>query len=191
MYQIHHTEAIVLGYKNTGDYDRVFTFLTKDYGIVYAKATGIRRESSKSRYVLSLFSYCDIDLVYGKNYWRVTQAKLIDPHDALPHNTFSIMVAARVSKLIRKLCMSDEPISNIFQEYQILLSEINNKYITKDNVASLEVLSVIKILTSLGYVNESSMLDIIKDGVSASDIDTQKKKTLVKYINNALKFSQM
>ena len=74
MYHIHHTEGIILGSKNFGEAGRYYFIFTRDLGMIYASAQGVRKMSSKLRYILQDFSYIKIDLVKGKDFWRVASA---------------------------------------------------------------------------------------------------------------------
>ncbi len=74
MHHIYHTEGIILGSKNYGETGKYYSIFTRDLGMVYASAQGVRKISSKFRYVLQDFSYVKVDLVRGRDFWRVTSA---------------------------------------------------------------------------------------------------------------------
>ena len=42
--------------------------------MIYASASGVRKMSSKLRFVLQDFAYIKVDLVRGKDFWRLTSA---------------------------------------------------------------------------------------------------------------------
>jgi recombinational DNA repair protein (RecF pathway) len=50
MYQKYHTEAIVLGSIERGEADRTIALMTRDFGLVRARASAVRSETSKMRY---------------------------------------------------------------------------------------------------------------------------------------------
>ena len=72
MHHIYHTEGIILGSRNIGEAGKYYYIFTRDLGMIYASASGVRKMSSKLRYVLQDFAYLKIDLVQGKDFWRVT-----------------------------------------------------------------------------------------------------------------------
>ena len=74
MYHIHHTEGIILSSKNYGEAGKYYSLLTRDLGLINASAQGVRKISSKLRFVLQDFSYIKVDLVHGKDFWRLTSA---------------------------------------------------------------------------------------------------------------------
>ena len=78
MHHIYHTEGIVLESRNFGEAGKYFSIFTRDLGLVTASAQGIRKMSSKLRFVLQDFSYVKIDLVSGRNIFRVTNVLKMD-----------------------------------------------------------------------------------------------------------------
>ena len=74
MHHIYHTEGIILGSRNFGEAGKHYYIFTRDLGMITATAQGVRKMSSKLRFVLQDFSYIKIDLVQGKNIFRVTNA---------------------------------------------------------------------------------------------------------------------
>ena len=78
MHHIYHTEAFVLGSNQNGEDSKIITLYTKELGLVRAKAQGIRKLASKLRFTLQNFSYAKVDLVRGKEIWRITTASPLD-----------------------------------------------------------------------------------------------------------------
>ena len=74
MHNIYHTEGIILESKNFGEAGRYYSIFTRELGMVYASAQGVRKMSSKLRFILQDLSYINIDLVQGKDFWRITSA---------------------------------------------------------------------------------------------------------------------
>ncbi len=72
MHHIYHTEGIILGSKNFGEAGRYYFIFTRELGMIYASAQGVRKMSSKLRFVLQDFAYLKIDLIQGKDFWRIT-----------------------------------------------------------------------------------------------------------------------
>ena len=74
MHHIHHTEAFVLGSSPKGEDSKLLRLYTRELGLVYAHAQAVRKLSSKLRFTLQDFSRASVDLVRGKEIWRVTTA---------------------------------------------------------------------------------------------------------------------
>jgi len=55
MHHIHHTEGIILESRNFGEGGKYYSIFTRDLGMVYASAQGVRKMSSKLRFILQDF----------------------------------------------------------------------------------------------------------------------------------------
>jgi len=75
MHVIHHTQGFILCSRNVREADKVFYIYTRDFGLVMALAKAVRKLSSKLRYNLQDFYYVNLDLVRGREIWRVTHAQ--------------------------------------------------------------------------------------------------------------------
>ena len=98
MHHIYHTEGIILGSRNYGEAGKYYSIFTRDLGMVYASAQGVRRMSSKLRFVLQDFAYLKIDLVQGKDFWRVTNASKTNLLEQLSKNSGTFEVFSNIDK---------------------------------------------------------------------------------------------
>ena len=93
MHHIYHTEGIILGSNNFGETGKYYAIFTRDLGMIYASAQGVRKMSSKLRFVLQDFAYLKIDLVKGKDFWRLTNASKTNKLENLSGpGTFEVFV---------------------------------------------------------------------------------------------------
>src|SRR3989344_8264244 len=109
MHHIYHTEGIILGSKNFGEAGKYFYIFTRDLGMVTASAQGVRKMSSKLRFILQDFSYTKIDLVSGRNIFRVTSASKVNMLEDITKNPGAIRVFANISRLLKRLLAGVEP----------------------------------------------------------------------------------
>ncbi len=77
-YATYTTDAIICGTYSRAEHDSNLLLYTKDAGMVYARAPGVRALQSKLRYALQDFSYSQITMVHGRHEWRVTGAICIE-----------------------------------------------------------------------------------------------------------------
>ena len=56
MHHIYHTEGIILGSRNFGEAGKYYYIFTRDLGMITAGAQGVRKMSSKLRFVLQDFA---------------------------------------------------------------------------------------------------------------------------------------
>src|SRR3989344_2260267 len=99
MHHIYHTEGIILGSRNFGEAGKYYNVFTRDLGMIYATAQGVRKISSKLRFVLQDFVYLKIDLVQGKDFWRVTSVSKTDKLEKITKNPETFIVFSNIARL--------------------------------------------------------------------------------------------
>src|SRR3989344_4669221 len=99
MHHIYHTEGIILGSKNFGESGRYYSIFTRNLGMVYASAQGVRKMSSKLRFILQDFACVKIDLVQGKDFWRVPSASKGNILERLSKNPEFFAVVSNIAKV--------------------------------------------------------------------------------------------
>ena len=102
MHHIYHTEGIILGSGNFGETGKYYSVFTRDLGLVFASAQGVRKMSSKLRFVLQDFAYLKIDLVKGRDFWRITNVSKTNKLEKLQEPEI-LKVFASISKLLKRL----------------------------------------------------------------------------------------
>jgi len=194
MHHIYHTKGFVLSSWNMGEANKLFYIYTKDLGLIRATAQGIRLNKSKLRFSLQNFSYSNIDLVRGKDMWRITSAKNISSFPFLRSDSDSLILVARVSKLLERLCTGEESNKKIFENFIQALHLLDNTSLTKESKEALEIHLVLNVLNSLGYIGHSDLLN--KYLSSPFDVDLTEnvlkdRKSIVTHINRAISESQL
>jgi DNA repair protein RecO len=182
MYSIYNTPALVLNKKDHSDNDVVLTFLTKEFGLIRAVATGLRKEKSKLRFSLQAFSVTDVSLVKGKGMWRVTNAKHIESLVGEKNN-----ILDKIKLTIERLVYGEEG-SDL---YNIVVNGVKTD--SKD-YESVERIIIMRILNELGYIERKGLNDFFKDTNISIDLIEKSnlmKKDIIKFINNAFKVSNM
>jgi DNA repair protein RecO (recombination protein O) len=164
-YAIHTTEGLVLSYKPLREADRVYSVLTRDFGLIRATATGVRKDTSKLRGALEPVVLSSISLVRGKEYWRATSAEVIG---RIPSTRDILKPLA----LLEKLVQGEAPNPELFEAVKEML---NAECSTYDEM--FEIRLVATILFHLGYLNKS-------------DLDLE-KKDLIKAVNKGIEASHL
>ena len=159
MHHIYHTEGIILGSRNFGETGRYYYIFTRDLGMITASAQGVRKMASKLRHVLQDFSYLKIDLVQGKNIFRVTNALKTNALEKITKMPENFKVFANIANLLKRLLAGVEPNQSLFADLLNGLSVLE-KAETKENLLNIEAVIVLRILNNLGYIGDN---DIIKD----------------------------
>ena len=157
MHHIYHTEGIILGSKNFGEAGRYYYVFTRDLGMISASAQGVRKMSSKLRFVLQDFSYLKIDLVQGKNIFRVTNASKTGILEHITKQSETFEVFANIARLLKRLLTGVESNEALFADLLHGLS-ILEKAKTKNDLRNIEAIIVLRILNNLGYIGENDIL---------------------------------
>ena len=193
MHHIYHTEGIILGSRNYGEAGRCFYVFTRDLGMIYASAQGVRKISSKLRFVLQDFTYVKLDLVRGKDFWRITSASKTNMLEGIARDSTKLEIMVNVSKLLRRLLAGEDPNSILFQDL-ILGLEILDKNTEKFELPNVEVILVLRILNNLGYIGGQENIKNLIQSPFENDLVyevAKKKKDILVEINKALKETQL
>lgn len=146
MYAKYTTEAIVLGSRERGEADKTIILLTKDFGLLFARAIGARKESSLMRYALATSSMARVSLVRGKREWRVAGA--VPTASRLPE--MPLHVFARMARLVSRLVHGEEENMHLFETVRAAHEAL--KVAEKHALPSIELLAVARVLHALGYI---------------------------------------
>lgn len=189
MHHIYHTEGIILGSKNFGETGRYYSIFTRDLGMVYASAQGVRKMSSKLRFVLQDFAYIKLDLVQGKDFWRITSAGKTNKLGQLIKNPETFAVFFNIAKLLKRLLAGVERNESLFVDLMNSLS-ILEKIGTKEGLRNIEAIIVLRILNNLGYIGENEILqNLVKSPFEENLIFefSKSRSQVLHQINKALK----
>jgi DNA repair protein RecO (recombination protein O) len=189
MHHIYHTEGIILGSRNFGEAGKYYSIFTRDLGMVSASAQGVRKMSSKLRFVLQDFSYLKIDLVRGKDFWRVTSATKANRLEQITKRPETFAIFKNVSYLLKRLLSGEEANETLFLDVLSGLSVLE-KSVTKEELRNVEIILVLRILSNLGYIGESKDLEnLIKSPFEENMLFEASKSRIeiLNQINKALK----
>jgi DNA repair protein RecO len=157
MHPIYHTEGIILESRNYGEAGKCYFIFTRDFGMVFASAQGVRKISSKLRYVLQDFSYVKIDLVRGKDFWRLTSASKTNLLESLPKRPETFEIFSNIARLLKRLLAGEEPNETLFADLLSGLSVLE-KAGTMEECRNIEAIMVLRLLSNLGYIGGSEAL---------------------------------
>ena len=197
MHTIFETEAFVLNSRATGEANKVLDLLTKDFGFIRATAQGLRQLRSKLRYSLTDFSFVSVSLVRGREVWRVTTAtKKGDSLYQIKSQT-SRETLFRIFALLRRVLQGEETHSELFDTVVALFLFLskNENVISKEMLMSSEEVTVLRVLSLLGYVKDEKEFDFVLGSYSYEEALLQeafnKRKLIVTEINRALQASHL
>ncbi len=158
MHHIHHTEGLILGSKNYGEAGKCYYLFTRDLGMIFASAQGVRKMSSKLRYVLQDFSYIKVDLVRGKDFWRLTSASKTNLLENISKNKEALKVFVNIARLLKRLLAGELANQNLFADLVggfLMLEKFENE----TDLRNIEAIMVLRILHNLGYIGGNENLN--------------------------------
>lgn len=189
MHHIYHTEGIILGSRNYGEAGKYYDILTRDLGLVRASASGVRKVSSRLRYVLQDFNYIKVDLVRGKDFWRVTTASKSNVLESFSKNIKAVQVFANIARLLRRLLAGESENIKLFDNLIQGMAFLSTQTTPKE-MQNTEAVIVLRILNDLGYIGSSAQISLFLDSPFLDEILPRVRDSraeILKHINNALK----
>lgn len=194
MHHIYHTHGFILNSRNTGEANKMLTVYTREMGLVRVACQGVRFAKSKLRFALQDFSYTKIDLVRGKELWRVTSATNITSFPYARSDRQSLLLIARISKLLERVCDGEEESGIIFDDFIQALYLLDDTSVSASTREALELHLVLRIMNTLGYIGDSTILSEYLstpfDKIEESSI-LKERQSIIAHINKALNESQL
>ncbi len=190
MYEKYTTGALVLGSFEAGEHDKLFTLYTRDFGLVRARASAVRKMESKMRHALPLFAPASVSLVRGTRGWRVAGARAGHYKDLPPEGAHTY---ARIAQLLMRLVRGEERHEYLYE----VLREARDACAEKQSVAlhSLELLCVARMLYTLGYLSTAALTTALFANAQFADQDLETvhegKKEMLTIVNRAIADSQL
>lgn len=185
MYQKYQTEALILGSRESGENDRIYSFFTKEFGLVRARASAVRAERSKMRYALQNYSRAEVALVRGKRGWRAAGASSLQSAHG---DVRGVSTFARIAELTMRLVHGEEANEYLFAA----LAEAHGALMVErcDAFGMIEIVCVARILYALGYISTEALSTALfthtaYTGESLLEAETM-KDTLLNSINKAI-----
>jgi recombinational DNA repair protein (RecF pathway) len=150
VYQKYLTPAIVISSRDAGEADRSFALYTERFGLVWARASAVRRSTSKMRMALPLYAGATVSLIKGAAGWRVAGAQATRTPMSIPVERVGGF--ARIAQLVMRLVHGEEEHQHL---YEVLAGAQQCLFETDLSDRSIELLCVARVLHSLGYVPTS------------------------------------
>ena len=193
-HHIYQTECIILGSRNIGESNRFFFLLTKDLGLILASAQGVRELKSKLRYRLQDLRHVVVELVRGKEIWRITNVEHPRDFQELFRDNEKTALVRRISALMRRLVQGEAKDPALFHVLSQLFRFLEEQDLSTEDLHTLEVLVNLKVLHLLGYGSEHEVFRPFYMMPPSKDLllhmEPVKKRALSE-INRALKESHL
>jgi len=195
-YRQYESEGLILSGGDVGEQERLVELFTRELGLIRAIARGVRRENSKLRYGLTDFTVGTFSFVRGKEVWRLTGAVAdINAYSELAHVPERQEALARVVSLVRRLVPGEEKNAELFDILLGTIGYLRSAPNTEVGDDRFEIITVLRILHTLGYVAKQAPYGGLLDSVELSESVVQDvnkmRKEMVDAINASLHESQL
>lgn len=192
-YHVYHTEALILSGRPSGEGDRRLFCYTRELGLVVAHARSLREGRSRLRYALQTFAHAEIDLVRGKQTWRLISARPVDSLGDLWRHPSKRRILAHHTGLLERLIQGEERHEVLFDD--ILQGLVFLRTVSEEReLRAAELLLVIRLLTHLGYWGDKELhAPLFEDGWTEEALAYAgaHRPTLLLRVNEALRASQL
>lgn len=148
-YATYTTEAIVCGTNDRNTVDRSFLLFTREGGMLYAQARGVRRETSKQRSALQDFTRVRVSLIRGQSGWRVGSIEALENYYARAVDRAARGSVVAFMKLIRRFTRGEEASPIVYDYVVEALGCISGVVAER---ATFDALVQVRFLGHLGYV---------------------------------------
>lgn len=193
-HHIYHTRGVILASNAVGESNRFYKIFTEELGLVGGSAQSVREGKSKLRYTLQDFSMVTVDLVRGKEVWRIVSAGTHRPLDVIKNDHARLKLFASYCALLSRFLHGEGRDQELFDEVTRVADFIEKKTIPDELTLSFETLATLRVLAHLGYVDGEGYEKFLDRDAYSVDIleDFEKIRPVVLHkINEALNASHL
>ncbi len=206
MHAIRTTPGFITSSRPSGEAGKLISVFTRDLGLVFASAQGIRFEKSKLRPFTQDHSFGLFSFVRGKEFWRLTSAQegtdmrtdvnIANAADRPRRVDESRTLLARIASLLDRLLHGEEAHPELFDCIEMSSRFLaDSPELNAEEMETLESLVVIRMLRHLGYIGHSGDLDGYVDSARVSRQLLKelgaKRGLMNRHINKALRESHL
>jgi recombinational DNA repair protein (RecF pathway) len=190
MHDIHHSEAFVLDRYHIKEHDGMIVLFTKELGVIHAQATGVLKHSAKLRSHLQPYSFIKVDLVRGRQVWRLTNARLIE-NPCFTEKSPLLKLYIQYLHGITRFYVGEEPHAELFSHAKVLLFHVRAEQETTLSLEDIATVSLFKLFYYLGYIEHTDEDGVyLQEGI-VSPHDNRNISSLALRVRNALKTTQL
>ncbi|NTW15580.1 MAG: DNA repair protein RecO [Candidatus Moranbacteria bacterium] len=164
--------AIVIGKRETGETDRLYSLYTRELGKVRAKAIGVRKPAAKLASALETLTLSDVTVVRGKGAGRIAGSIAEETFPNIRADFAALSLAlSTVAEFdaVVGLEQPDEELFSLLLEYLSLLDEVVGNGSDTSVTTLLTEAFFVKFLDILGYRIEAEACAVSGDRVRSGE----------------------
>jgi DNA repair protein RecO (recombination protein O) len=151
MFTQHQTEGIILSTRKRREADEIFTLYTREFGKIDVIGRSIRKNGSKLKMNMSLFSLVKIGFIEGRNYNTLTDVNVVDGFKNVKKDLGKLSLFYRISEVVLSLIYEQEKDENIFLLLHESFKKINDSSFSKNRLKLFYCFFTFNLLYFLGY----------------------------------------
>lgn len=145
--------GIILGKKDVGETDRIYSIYTKEAGKIRALAKGVRKAQSKLAGYLEPITQVEFFIAKSRGMGKITGAIVVENFPRIKKEWISLKKVFSVFKIIDKIITEEEKDEKVFlllEEYLLSLEKINDP----DKLEIITLGFLFKFISETGYLLE-------------------------------------
>lgn len=123
--------GIVVREVKVGDYDKILTVVTEEFGKISVSARGVRRGGNRYSAGTQIFSYCDWVLYKGKNTYVLNSCEIISSFYEIRQDMTLLAYAAHMLRLLNDATYENQPAKDLITVFLYALRALLNKRRTR------------------------------------------------------------
>ena len=166
----YKARAFVFKKNDRNESDRIFSVFTNEFGRLDIFAKAIRKEASKLRSGIDIFSISDIEFIQGKNRKTLTDAIIIEKFNNIYDNLDRLKVANKMSEVLDNFINGEERDEEMFSLLSDSIQMLNNYSSAIKSCSIIFYYFLWNALSLLGYRPEIQKCIICQQQLKQSNI---------------------
>ncbi|KKW05536.1 MAG: repair protein RecO protein [Candidatus Moranbacteria bacterium GW2011_GWE1_49_15] len=152
--------SIVLGKRDVGETDRIYSLYTLEGGKVQALAKGVRKTGAKLAGLLENFTYADISVARNQGMGKITSSVVENGFPSLRRDYYSLSKTLSIFNIFNKIVDLDHKDPAVFMLLREFLEAVDSQSLIsstmkaedyEDRIELLSSVFLYKLLDTLGY----------------------------------------
>ena len=122
----YRTCGFVIKKRDSGETDRIFTFLTKDFGKINIQGKAIRKIASKLKGGVDPTAFLEIEFIQGKAYKTLTDAIVVKNFKEIKKDLSKLRVVDKMGEILSNLSSKEERDENVFNLLKTTYSKLDD-----------------------------------------------------------------
>ncbi len=174
-HMLYKSQGIIIKRTNWGEFDKLITIYTKEFGKLVIKGKSIRKNQSKLKGHLELFLLTHLMIAPGKKFDIITGAETIESFPRLHQDLPSLYTAIYFSEILDKLIAGPERDENLWQLISNSFQDLDSGNDIKETIKNFEN----SLLQVLGYGQQKNFIDFIQELINSEIRSYQQLKKII------------